>query len=166
MIWIQDRWANLHWPLWKDIARGLGYAFMIGLVTLGLLILVAVINRVYFNEPAIKVVPLGGDRLPSPVCPGQELEVRSHITVKKPMSIFSYFSVMDEGMNFNYAETQVPNQPRPHPHPATFNQKLLWRVPDLPPGKYSRVLWYRGTDTSEDSIYTWTYFEIGEDCER
>lgn len=157
----------VHWPDKSEVLRGLGYGAVTALLVMALMTLLYVINRAYFNDPSLQIKNLDGPVLSSPVCPGQELEVHTEITVERPMSIYPYFSVMDAGHNFNYNGTQVSHIARPHPHATSFTQTLTWTVPsNLEPGVYSRVLWFRGTDTRENSIYTWTEFEISRDCDK
>lgn len=152
---------------WLDraaIGRIFGYALLTAVATVVLIVALAIVNAIYFNDPNVKVTNLDGAKLAMTVCPGQTLEVHTRVTIQRPIILFSYFSVMDEGMNHNFNGTQISNGARPHPHAASFTQTLNWLVPDLAPGTYSRVLAFRGTDGRENSIFSATKFEIGENC--
>lgn len=153
-----------HWPTWRAVLRALGAAFLTGLATLGVVIVAAMINLLYFNNPPVVVTQLDKP-LTHTICPGEVLSVHNQLEVDGPVLLYSYFSVMDENANYNINDTQVSNgPPRPHPHASSFTQTLLWTVPDLPPGRYTRVLAFRGTDGRENSIFSLYNFEIGPDC--
>lgn len=143
--------------------RRLTYIFVLVLTTLAFLILVAMIHRTWFNDPPLRVQSLDSP-FGHPLCPGEQHDAHNQITVDEPVIIFSYFSVMDEGENFNIGGTQVTNGPRPHPHASVFTQTLPWTVPALLPGKYSRVLAFRSADGRENSIFVSAPFQIGENC--
>jgi hypothetical protein len=158
------RSIRLHLP---DIGRWVLLAAMTALLIFSLLILGYVVNRAYFNDPSVKIRNLDGIALTKPVCPGQQMDVHTEIAVERPLLLFSYFSVMDEGLNHSVNGTQISNGARPHPHAASFTQTLTWTVPStLEPGIYTRVLAFRGTDGRENSLFTWTKFEVSEDCDK
>lgn len=150
-------------PGWAAFWRGIGYAVLIGLVTLGLAIAAAVINLVYFNDPPVVVSNIDGPYTKS-FCPGDEVIVHKRIETDQPLQLFSYFDVMDEAMQEHYIGAQKSNGPLPYPSAGVYHGRFLWVVPDLPPGRYSRVFTVRGTDGRENSIFTNVLFEIGRDC--
>lgn len=153
--------AHLDTSTWMK--RG-AYIFITGLVTVALLLIVATVLGTWFNNPPIIVTSLDPEAIAEPLCPGQTLDVHNYIEVDDATALYSYFSVMDVGENFNIDGTQVSNLPRPHPHASTFSQTLEWTVPELRPGPYSRITWFRSTDGRERSIFVSTPFTIGANC--
>lgn len=139
------------------------YAIMIAVLTISLLVAAVPVYRAYFNDPPVHVVSL--DKSPtSPVCPGAAMDIHSRVTVDSPTLLLLYVSVMDEGQNFNIPDTAQYVGPRLHPHKATFTQYVAWTVPELAPGKYSRVFGVRGHDGDETPVFLLLPFEVAKDC--
>lgn len=137
------------------------FAFLIALCTLGVIIITSLIWNEYFNEPPVEVISLDAENL-GVLTPGQELTINNDITITKESAVHYLVSVMDEGANFNYPNTQDAYLNYLHPKPSRFKQVLPWTVPDLPPGKYTRVFAIRNIVGDQDTVFVKTQFSIGE----
>jgi hypothetical protein len=136
---------------------------MTGLATVCILVAFAAVVQLWTRQAPVHIVDMNGE-FDHAICPGSEFEMRHDVTVDRPVLLFFYSSVMDEGENYNMPDSQVGYGARPHPRPATFNQRITWVVPELPPGKYVRVFAARGTDGDEDAVFVSKKFEIGDNC--
>jgi hypothetical protein len=130
---------------------------------LTLIVAMALVWRAFFNDPPVHVESMDKP-FAEPICPGDIFLLNNRVTVDRPVVLFFYLSVMDENAQQNINNTQVSFPGRTHPHPSAFHQLLPWTVPDLPPGKYTRVLAIRGTDGRENPIFLLAKFEIGAEC--
>lgn len=127
------------------------------------LLLITVIYRGYFNIPPVLVTRLNNADL-GDICPGDYYPIEDRIQVERPIVLLLYISVLDQNATHSYNDTQTSFPGRPHPKPSVFVQSLPWTVPDLLPGKYTRVLAIRGTNGAEDPIFIESTFEVPEGC--
>lgn len=146
----------------NSLGKRFAYIVVSSTVTVLLLCALAIVWRIYFNDPPLSIASL--DESPSySLCPGMDYPAHSHVVISSPTLLYSYFSVMQDGKNIS--RTQVSNGIYLHPEAADIIQVLPWKVPDLPPGDYTRVLAYRGTDGRENSLFLTMDFSIGEFCQ-
>jgi hypothetical protein len=139
------------------------YALLIGAVTLSLFIAFTSVWRAYFNRPPITLTSLDPAHLGS-LCPGDELSIRNDVRIEDDIIVFYYVSTMDINADFNYPGTQRAYVDLLHPHPAHFEHELLWTVPNLPAGHYSRVFGVRNVGANQDVVFVTATYEISEGC--
>lgn len=136
-----------------------------GVVGTALLILASVLWLTFGNSAPVQMFSLQTSFL-GILCPGQELPVVNLVDVEGRTIVFYDISTMDEGGIQNYPNTQWRYWGYPHPVRAVFEQSLPWEAPDLPPGRYSRVIAARGTDGREKPSMVVAIYEIGGNCKQ
>lgn len=139
------------------------WALITGAATVLLIVFTWLLLHSILAAPPIMAVALD-EPYATPLCPGQHFDLRSEVAIKEAVVIHWVISVMDETETYNIIGTEQEFGPHNHPRPVTFEKRLPWVVPDLPPGKYVRVVSVRGVDGDEDTIFMETGIEIGEDC--
>lgn len=154
--------------VFKRLVNATGHTLLVGfgiaVMVVALFLAVVAIYRACCDAPPIAMTPIGDSLVDRPVCPGEEHDVASIVTVTKPTLLYLYISVMDEKSDYNIPETQLSFVPRPHPHAASFTQHLSWIVPELDTGSYTRVVTVRGHDTDESPVFYIVPFRIRPDC--
>lgn len=158
------RWLRLHLLTWHAFGIALAQAFLAGIVVIAMLLLLSTIYRIYYNTPPIKVERIDPQDLGA-LCPGDSYPISNRITIQRPLVVLLYTSTLDATATHNLNDTQASFTARPNPKAATFEQRLPWTVPDLPPGNYTRVLALRGTNGAEDPIFVESKYSIG-DCDQ
>lgn len=159
VVWFRQ-W---HWPTRGGILRAFGSALLAGLATLGLIIVAALINLLYFNDPPVVVASLDAPYA-VPLCPGQVVNVHKRIEVDSPVQLFTYFEITSLDRRVHIPGTNVSNGARSYDVVGVYDEIFPWTVPDIPPGRYNRTFTVRGTDGRENSLFTYMDVEIGEDC--
>ena len=145
--------------------RPAAYIMMISVSTVGALVSFALVWNLYFNAPPIEVQNLNEKHL-GVLCPGQVLTIENNVHVNDDIIVHYFISTMDKGGNFNYPGKQRAYTDYLHPHASTFNQRLEWIVPDLPPGEYLRVFAVRKVSGNQDTVFVENLYTIGEDCKK
>ena len=158
----------MHFPLWLHFDRPLllriiVYALMSGMVTLALVGLTGAIRYAYFNDPPIELVSRDPANL-GMLCPGDELYAHTKVSIHKKIIVIFYMSTLDVTGSHNMIGTQSAFTDLLHPRPSTFEQALPWTVPDIPPGRYRRVIAARNVARNENTVFVEAIYEIGEDC--
>lgn len=148
------------WRL-TEIGRGLGYAFMIALFVLTLLVVTTIIWGSYFNLPPLTMKSLDPPDL-GVLYPGEKYEMHFHIHINEPIITFYYVNTMNADLSAGFPGTQKAFTDNIYPKPATFDLTLPWTVPDLPPGRYRRVFAGRNTNGSQKVLFIFNSFTIGE----
>lgn len=156
-------WLRTHTFTWRDFFTALAQAFLAGVVVIAMLLMVSTIYRIYYNTPPIHVERIDPVDLGT-LCPGDSYPVSNRITIQRPLVVLLYVSTLDSSGTHNVEGTQTTYGGRPNPRAVTFDQHLPWEVPDLPPGKYVRVLALRGTNGAEDPIFVESSYTIGANC--
>lgn len=143
----------------------LSYALMVAATTLVLAFLWGVLNATFFN-----LAPIGVETLDFPrnatFCPGENFDIHVKITLSKPIVLYTYIAVLDESLIQDLPDDQQNPIPSPHPVASTYNHKIPWVVPHLPPGHYNRVVGFRGPNGYEKAVYLIQPFMIGGYCKH
>ena len=147
------------------ILQVLLYSVVAGLVTLGLILLMAVVNRTYFNDPPLTIASIEPYNLGA-LCPGQETTISLQVTVNRPIIMHYYISVMDAKGTQNIIGSPRVFTDMLHPHPAIFIAALPWTVPiDLPAGQYRRVVAARNAAGNQNTVFVERFFKVdGNGC--
>lgn len=140
------------------------YSLMIGLVTLALIVLASILWTAYFNQPPITVKSLDPPDLGT-LCPGEGLLIHNRVEINSPIIGFYFVNVMDRTESRGYPNTQKTWVDNLYPHDTVFDQSLVWIVPELEPGRYTRVFAARNSSGNQKTIFTQNDFTIGDDCE-
>lgn len=144
-------------------AERLLFSFMIGIVTIALLFLVSIAYNFYLNDPSITFTNMDTPDL-GILCPDQQVDVHAQVRISEPIITIYYISVMDSGKTKNIIGTQRAFTDNLYPYPTEFESILPWKVPDLPPGKYQRVVAVRDVTSLRKTLFTSNTFTIGENC--
>jgi hypothetical protein len=147
-------------PLW---VRRATYIAMISLSTVGAMVTFALLWGSYFNAPPIRVENLNEKHLGT-LCPGQVLMIENNVWIEDEIIVHYFISSMDPEGRFNYPGKQRAYTDYLHPRPSSFNQRLEWIVPDLPPGEYLRVFAVRKVSGNQDTVFVENLYRIGKDC--
>jgi hypothetical protein len=96
---------------------------------------------------------------------GQSYPVSDRITIEHPIVLVLYTATLDAAGTQNVEGTQTVFPGRPNPSSSTtFIQHVPWKVPNIPPGQYTRVFAIRGTNGAEDPVFVESKYTIGSDC--
>lgn len=150
-------------PLWKRIAYFAVQFFLIAVSVFTVLVLYTMISRSLFNSPPLIVVSLTQPPMDA-LCPNATYDVLVKVTPLKTTLVSFYLVVRDEDNNHYVDRNQTPLFEVPSEAGVTFTQTLPWKIPDLPPGKYERILSLRGHDPDEAPLVFVEGFTIGEGC--
>jgi len=134
------------------------------LLTVGLIVLATIVFDTFFNNPPLTITSLDPDPL-GVFCAGEQVPINNEIAITRSIVMFYYVSTLDQQTHANLIGTQRAWTDILHPIPAKFVQQLLWTVPDLPPGKYTRVFAARNVEGIQKTAFIVRDFEIIEGCQ-
>lgn len=143
--------------------HSLGYAFMISLLFLVVLTVFSISYRAFVNPPPAKVFTLDKE-VNFTYCPGFDLDIHLHIIVNKPVTLYVNTVVNDETGIVNIRDTESEATTLHYPIKANFNQTVAWQIPDLPAGKYKRVVSVRSLIDFTNPVFLILPFTIRSDC--
>jgi hypothetical protein len=139
-------------------------AVFTGIALCAFILLMSIIYKSYFNAPPILVEQLDPKDL-GVLCPGDSHPVSDRITIEHPIVLVLYTATLDAAGTQNVEGTQTVFPGRPNPSSSTtFIQHVPWKVPNIPPGQYTRVFAIRGTNGAEDPVFVESKYTIGSDC--
>lgn len=139
-------------------------AFLTGLFTLLFVIAAFFVLGPLFDHPPVSTRFVSEPN--EEVCVGEVYDMVLEIKTTKTVIVFIYLSnQLPDGSHIIHPEQQ-PIMVIPHEGSSLFDQPIIWVVPDLPPGEYTRVLGVRGHDTDEDPLISSQKFVIAEDCDK
>lgn len=150
-------------PLKQWIAR-LAYSFMIALVTLSVLVLFTVIVQSFVLSPPVEYTPLHQVEKER-YCPGDEFNATGYLKIKRQTILYTYISVVDENTNISLVPSDIPLPPQPVLVTNDLLIEIPFTIPQLSPGKYVRLIAFRGYNDSERPSFYLTPFQIGDNCE-
>lgn len=141
----------------------LAQALAVGFIVISMLILITVLYNLYGNRPPIRIISLDPVNL-GDLCPGDLYPIHNHIEIQSVAFIVYHTTVMDEDQVKNIADTQTATKDYIHPKIAQYEQNLPWIVPDIPPGKYTRVFAALGTNGNNKPEIVSSEFSIPDTC--
>lgn len=137
------------------------FAILVSLCFIALLMATGVVWRTFFNDPPIAIRSLNPAHLGT-LCPGDETIITNQVTIHDDVIVHYFVSVMDAETKANVPGMQLAYTDYLHPIPARIFQELVWEVPELPPGDYTRVFAARKVSGNEDTVFLIHHFTIGE----
>ncbi len=141
------------------------FAIVVAFCFIGLLLATGALWRTFFNRPPISITSLDPAHL-GDFCPTDEVPIHNYVNINDSIIVFYYISTLDEEANMNYAGTQRAYVDMLHPHPASFEQVFSWKVPELPPGSYSRVFGVRNVGAIQDVVFLVATYNIKRGCPK
>jgi hypothetical protein len=144
-----------HW------AKAVAYAVMIGAITIAIAFAVSVVvNPTPATISQIDHIPAGS------FCVGSSLDVNLHIKTVRPVTLYVNTAVGDDKGIINMALFDNDNATLHYPTPAEFNQRVTWKVPDLPFGHYTRIVSVRSLIDFTHPAYFTLPFVVSGDCPK
>ncbi len=98
-----------------------------------------------------------------PVCPGDFVIFENTISVNEPSIIGTWTAIMKDGDILNH--TRETLEPVPRPAPVYIKERSHFKVPSLPPGKYTRIVAYAAINFDSKPAYILVNFTVSDDCQ-
>lgn len=153
---IGDLFSSKSSRFWTSILIQAGVIALVIVALSWLFWAVALINA---RNPPVEIIALDPIDLGS-LCPGEVFSIHNHVKVIDSSILVYYISILDPSESFNYPGTQVVLSGYQHPHASSFEQVILWQVPNLEDGDYIRSFAGRGTVGTEKAVFVKSRFSI------